>query len=470
MITTLILVLVSTCGAGLCWGLRNKGRLYSFPFLATLVYCGWVLPQVFSLMDNKLIPASGFLSFLIMAILSLWMIFAAFYIIGPLGDKLKSFSKDMRSSCFRKEFFGGNAYADKKMQVFCFVLALVGFIFYIKILLLPDVNKAKQWTGIVTVYWFFAVFFRYSLAIALLKYMEKRVKSFFLLAFFSAIPMVWHIIHSGRRGLLIEFCLMIALSLFFVKKIELSRWLFVGVFCTAMMLLPSIGEYRKLTKSGESVLEVNVFHNFTQNYSHKAAWEVKNASYELAAIKYLAAYDYGSFHWNEFIHNYVPAQLVGREFKESLKVREENLWRHMKEKYNFYYHQFHGDGLSGARLKAKNNGDAFPEFSFNGSTSTGFKDAFHSFWYFGCLKFFFISLCMCFFFKRAKEGQFLFQLLYMLLVVASLHSITHHTHYFVGRWPHMLAFLLPGLLWAKMKGVDFKEEAAISEELSEGLD
>jgi hypothetical protein len=440
MIVSLIILLVLACLGGIFWGLKEKGRLYSFPFLATLVCCGWVFPQVIALSQKENIPENGFFSILIMAILSLVMIFTAYYSL-PFFERIY-----VKSPLLKK--FLDNHYSEKRLKVLCFVLAILGLLFYVKIAMLPKSAKAMQWTGIVIAYWFFAILFRYGVAISLLKFIDKRMKGFGLLLMLSLTPMLWHIIGNGRRGMLIELCLMVTLGVFFIKDYECPRWLFMSAFFLAMLLLPSAGNYRQVMKGSRKITEVNVFENFA--YIHmKNAGELKNASYEVAAIKDLKAYDYGLFHWNEFIHNYVPAQIVGRDFKESLTVSTVDFKDFMLENYNFYYHHTGGDSLNDVRQEARRRDVALPDYSHNGTTSTGFKDAFQSFWYFGCLKFFFISLCMCFFFKRAKEGQFLFQLLYMLLVVASLHSITHHTHFFVGQWPHMLVFLLPGLLWAK---------------------
>jgi hypothetical protein len=112
---------------------------------------------------------------------------------------------------------------------------------------------------------------------------------------------------------------------------------------------------------------------------------------------------------------YVPAQLVGTEFKETLYLPISS--------------------------------PAYEQFFYTpmlGSTQTGFSDAFASFWYFGSLKFFLIAFCMQKLWWAARAGSFMAQLLYMLLPMNALEAITHSTQNFVSPWVHIAIFLLPG--------------------------
>jgi hypothetical protein len=88
-----------------------------------------------------------------------------------------------------------------------------------------------------------------------------------------------------------------------------------------------------------------------------------------------------------------------------------------------------------------------------GSTPTGLSDAFQSFWYFGCLKFFLIALVMQKLWLAARHGSLTAQLLYMLMPVQAMQAITHTTHSFVAPWIHMAIFLLPALLLAHRRRV-----------------
>jgi hypothetical protein len=131
-------------------------------------------------------------------------------------------------------------------------------------------------------------------------------------------------------------------------------------------------------------------------------------------------FDLGIVHWNQLVFSYVPAQIVGRELKEALYLP---MARPLYEEY------FYTPAM--------------------GSTLTGLADAFQSFWYFGCLKFFLIAFVMQKLWLAARGGNLTAQLLYMLMPVYALQAITHTTHYFVSPWVHLGIFLLPALLWAR---------------------
>jgi len=84
-----------------------------------------------------------------------------------------------------------------------------------------------------------------------------------------------------------------------------------------------------------------------------------------------------------------------------------------------------------------------------GSTYTGFYDAFGSFWYLGCLKFFVIAALMGSIYVRAARGDEAMQILYALSVVPSMLVITHFTDEIIVSWVHIGAFLLPAFWYVK---------------------
>ena len=87
----------------------------------------------------------------------------------------------------------------------------------------------------------------------------------------------------------------------------------------------------------------------------------------------------------------------------------------------------------------------------SGLTTTGFVDAFNSFWYFGFIKFFVVAFIMSKLFMAANRGHRVAQLLCMLLTVPAMHIVTHSTFWFFKMWPHMVLFLLPALLYARVR-------------------
>jgi hypothetical protein len=193
------------------------------------------------------------------------------------------------------------------------------------------------------------------------------------------------------------------------------------------LFINSIGDYR--TASGkeegpkwDEIANIDFVGNLQKLTEHGGP-ELMNAAYIIAAVDRTMEFDLGVTHWNELVFAYVPAQLVGTEFKEALYLPQSS--------------------------------PAYDEFFYTptlGSTVTGFSDAFASFWYFGCLKFFAIAYCMQKLWWAARGGSLVAQLLYMLLPVPALEAITHSTQTFISPWVHMAIFLLPGIYLARRRG------------------
>src|SRR5262249_35241015 len=86
-----------------------------------------------------------------------------------------------------------------------------------------------------------------------------------------------------------------------------------------------------------------------------------------------------------------------------------------------------------------------------GVTSTGMADAFESFWYFGCLKFFVIGYVMGRWYQRGRRGDVRSQLAYMTLMTPAMHCVTHGTFWLMNNYVHMAIFAYPFLNWARSR-------------------
>jgi hypothetical protein len=167
------------------------------------------------------------------------------------------------------------------------------------------------------------------------------------------------------------------------------------------------------------IFQIDFIGNLQQLTQH-GGLEMTNAAYNIAATDEAMSFDFGIFNWNTLVFNYVPAQLVGHDFKEFLIIDI-------------------GDS-------------AFSHFGYTsnvGTTETGMSDAFGSFWYFGSLKFFLIGYLLSITYRSAMAGNVTAQICYMIVIPYSLHAITHHTQWFFSPWVHMAIFLLPVLLLAR---------------------
>ena len=221
----------------------------------------------------------------------------------------------------------------------------------------------------------------------------------------------------------VEFVLVIALAAWFRRGVAAPRVLALAAIFAGALALVSTGAYREIAgeetgPSWSKVSTIDVLGNF-QEMLELGGPEMRNAVLRIHAVDRSMAFDYGLFHWNTLVFNYVPAQLLGREFKESLIIPFEE---QVDSEYD-------------------------PP---TGSTETGMADAFASFWYFGALKFFLISYLLGRMYRTAAAGSLLFQLLYALSLSSSMLTITHHTQFWLSAWVHMAIFLVTPLAIARL--------------------
>jgi hypothetical protein len=148
--------------------------------------------------------------------------------------------------------------------------------------------------------------------------------------------------------------------------------------------------------------------------------ELTNAVTRVDAFGQSGRYDFGLALWNDMVFNYVPRQIVGQEFKQSLMFSLPDV-------------EYETLGYVGD----------------SGTTWTGFANAFASFGYLGCLVFAFIGWAMGRIYNRACGDDLIAQVVYSLMLVNCGLVISHGTSFFFVPWPHIAVFLLSGLYWAK---------------------
>lgn len=409
MITFWIILFSVTCLALLGWGLSERSRCYQFPFLAGAVFAGFILPQLIGLRHDDTMPPDSLVQTCIMGTLC-----AAMCLVGYLVSR-----KPLRLMNWE--------YHEDRLLILASVLVLAGATCFIVLYRLPEEYvRARQWSGVTVLFNFFAAIIPYGTVLAIYLFLKNRGRWAGVLSLIGILVYSYRILIAGQRKSTLELVFLVLMALWFHKRFVMPRPIMLAGILIAAVALNSVGDYRQVTMDTDGpqwhlLRKIPLWENMSQTL-HEGGHEVRNAAHLIAAKSRLGGYDYGLFHWNTFVFNYVPAQLFGEEFKESLMVPMAD--------------------------------PAEQVFSYEaslGSTYTGLGDAFGSFGYFGCLKFFVIAFFMRKLFLAASLGHVSCQLLYMLILVSSMHTITHHTHWFVTPWMHMAMFLLPGLWWARMR-------------------
>ena len=409
-ICTVLLLVTSLVLLG--GGFWRRGGFYSFPFLAAAMFLTFVLPQIPGLVGDRFMPPDGALT---RAVFFSWLCLvmcAAGWALGRQSGTGRDFS-----------------FSEGRLLAYSAVLSLTGAYFFHKFGQLDDDQRLRGFlTGTAVAYLFFAKLLTYGLAIALLCFARRRSWMALWIILFDGVFYFDRIVIAGRRGDAAELALMVALALWFQRRYVVPRFVVaVSLFFTVIGLLTA-GEYRNATYYGggrpdwQAVLNINPAENW-RKLLREGGPEFRNLAFSLSYISENNAYDFGATHWNTLVHSYVPAQLIGSAHKESFYIRT-------PAQYSLDYRPAPG------------------------TTPTGMMDAFSSFSYFGCLKFALVAALLAGIYTRAMRGNTVMQLLYMLSVMPAMLVVTHFTNEILIAWVHISFFMIPGLLFARIRTRD----------------
>lgn len=416
-------MLISSSLGLILWGISGRSGQYQYPFLAGAVFTGWIVPQAIGLYGNQTLPDGAYERTLFMAVLCV----VAIYVANV------SCRKPWRSFDWQLD--------DRRLLIGATALSVFGFFFNLLIMVLPAEQLGKQWTGIVTIYYFFSQAQIFGFAIAAILYARTRRLLALMLAALNFVFYAVGILYTARRGLTIDIGLITLLALWFGRGRVMPRVLMISGAVIAMLLVFNIDEVRRESSgpkgygtgdsrilSMEELSKIDFVGRFNQILS-KGSEELTNAIYDMSATAELGEYNFGQSYWNAFVFRYVPAQFLGRDIKQSLMFDlPENAAR----------------GMYGYRR------------SF-GSTATGLSDSFAAFWFFGAAVFFVISRVMASLYLAALRQHRIAQILYMVSITDAMHAITHVSWWFFTPWIQYLIFLLPVFAWARVKSVSARK-------------
>ena len=263
-----------------------------------------------------------------------------------------------------------------------------------------------QLSGSVTIYFmFFNVIY---IAFPIFLYYSFRQPNFFNILFtvLTALPTINLIIFAGRREPTALFILSIALTLFYQRGVVPPRAAIIGIIVFAMLIIPAIGDYREKAKDDPwlALTTLDLQKSFVNYFKveEDEVLELSVAAHVVDSYAFHGEYTFGASYYNEMVFRYVPGQLLGTDFKESLFIGERNV--------------------------VYRNGYQRPP----GLTITGLADSFQQFSYLGFLFFFFLGGFFRHLWKLTiTEGNLLVQILYMLCVIQALLSVTHSTVVFL---------------------------------------
>lgn len=412
----LILLVVSI--AVILVGVMIKGeRIFEFPYFMAAVFAGFILPQAFSLVRFPGKVGSGAVEgALLMTCLCL---FAC--VIGYTGKPSIWLIRKINCPVFPHKMLHVGAFFVLCGYIFGFLLSQIRLEF--------NMDRGGM-TGLGTIYIFFASLKYPGLAIALSMVLQRVTMPRLVLLILAVISPAGEVILGGRREPAVALAMIILFCLYFYRRKKPSRILIFGALFLALLAIPATGVYRNLVAEGgiKQLRQLDLIGNFKDYFGKESVLELRNAAAIIETRRRYGGYDYGAGYWNQMIFRFVPAQLVGKEMKDTLVLGgtvEDMFKRYSETGY---------------------------EFSI-GSTPTGMGDSFRQFGWFGCLFFavlgwFFRSIWI----SALQPNAMFAQLLYLLICTSAMRALTHQTVDFLPGFTYQFVFLWAGLWYAADRG------------------
>ena len=405
--------------------LLNKTRVYEFPFWAGVLALGWFYPMAIGGYSNVgTYPDSAYANgmlFSTLCTLALWAGYGKAVMAVPI-----------------KISWLNALFNEKRLMLIGAIFVVGGMFFYWKLQSLPAEMLARsQWSGAAVKYLFLANIFKFGFIALWIVYLwQDRLVVPKLLVFLvpSLLLLLSAAVLDGRRGEMMNVFAYIFIPLWFVRRIIVPRLMLGAGLVAGLIFINSIGIYRSIMKHTELSVTDRIEMASKEDYTSASKTLIKEGGGDFDNYIYMRQvtaedfrFDGGLKHWNEFVGNYVPAQLVGRGVKQSLKIPlKYNSIEVARERYGHVFHL--------------------------GGVATGYYDAFASFGWLGFVKFWMVGWLMGTVYRHGIKGGFLGIFLYVYMLNPAMHSISHGTNkILVQMWVYFFLLAYPVLSLARVK-------------------
>jgi len=398
MAPALLFVLIMLVAAPLAMTMKKPPRIFEYPFFMAFAFAAFVVPQAFSLIRFPgFVEQSSVTAVLTMSCLCMAACFLG-YQLAPSALMLRWTSRPIDMP---RLFRAG--------VVFIALGYMMGNVLSVTEVQYTDTGSM---TGAATILLFFQLLGYPGFAIAL--FCALRRPSFLTIAvsLIGVFPLLKEAL-SGRRENTAVLVLTIVMALFYERRLQPSRLAISAVLVFSMLFIPATAEYRgyAYNKNWDGVRNMDLVGNFKGFLTEESILELRNGAAVIESTRETGHYQFGKAYWNHLVFRFVPAQVVGAEFKQSLMFTTWDL----------------------VRSEGTEAGTAFSR----GSTVTGMGDTFLQFGWAGCLFFTFMGVLFKGMWQAALLPDALFaRLMYVMSITSGMRAVTHWTLDF-----------LPGLLY-----------------------
>lgn len=417
-----LLLVLNTASAGfvLLRDFMRRGGYVTLPFLTSLLFLIWYLPQAWAILGYPGVDPSSLVRLFFMSLLCFWAMMIGWW--KGLGKWYRSAPLDL-PVC--------------KLLVPVYAITLVALAMrYLIEMQPPEVRTMGQWTGVITIIAFFASISVVSMALStamVLKSRDPATVGVFLLNLSIYLPLIFVYF---RRADTFDFLLAILLGLLFVRDRAVPRILLLVLWILGFFFVNGVGQLRalsgaySLTTAGtiearmptlREIAEIEWLRAIDRGEPIYRA-EVMNAVVGMEAAARYGRFTLGAQYWNQMIFAYLPGQFVGPDFKRSLMIGD-NALEIAREQMFFERH--------------------------TGSTHTGFVDPYHDFWFLGCLVWWLTGYVMGLLMRHALNGGLIAFTLYAATITNAVHVTTHFGYYLFSQSLLILIAVLFVKFWLR---------------------
>src|SRR5687768_14036983 len=207
----------------------HSEKFFEYPYFMAATFTGFIMPQAYGLLGHvEYWPTDALATTFLMCFFSVCACW--------LGYQVRLNPRLLRQLSVRlnpgRILHGG------------ILFVLIGFYFNHLIAQLPDEAKGTSWTGVVTIYLFFASTIYLGFAICFYHAMRWSGWLAWLFTALAAVIPVEAALFYGRREPTVLFVFSLALVLYFAKGKRPSRWAALGSVMAAALLIPTTAQYR----------------------------------------------------------------------------------------------------------------------------------------------------------------------------------------------------------------------------------
>lgn len=380
-------------------------RLYHAPTLLSFTYLFFIVPQAVATeyleLTSSTIDDTAYQITLFYAVLCIGCSWIGWH-SRPYRKLLVWLERTSYTTSFKKFFYAISALA--------LVANLAGF-------QLNRISKAGlvesvggQMTGTSTKLFFVAKLIYIPYPYFIKRLVEKRTLLRFFLLSASIFSEVRTAIIHGRRGLLASLSFPWLLILYFQKRWTLPRYAIPLIVIAPLILVPALAILRfnfwRMLFSGQmsvSLMASYVRSYFLDNYPY----DLLNAVNVISLSLKDGYFGFGSGFWNDIVFSFIPGQIIGDGFKESLYINISPLSYLRTRELSAYFD---------VKL---------------GTTVTGLGSTFVEFGFFGALCFYFQARVMRTLWESSLRNIDISQIIYCFTTFSIFLSVTHNFSVFI---------------------------------------